>query len=113
MNIIQNIYSDSKNFEKDALQLISRKVFSLKERIKIKKVAAVSGDVRRCLDVCQKSIEISKSELSMKNKEDSNSQRTTRYSSNMHVSIKDVMKAILLMFSSMKTEAIKLVYFGL
>uniref|UniRef100_A0A8D0H865 Origin recognition complex subunit 1 n=1 Tax=Sphenodon punctatus TaxID=8508 RepID=A0A8D0H865_SPHPU len=79
--IISSRLNQRKAFEEDAIQLVSRKV------------AAVSGDARRCLDICRRSTEIC--ELS--------SQR----SASRLVSMAHIMKAMDEMFSSPYINAIR------
>ncbi|XP_041646335.1 origin recognition complex subunit 1 isoform X2 [Cheilinus undulatus] len=80
--IITSRLNKVKAFEEDALQLVSRKV------------AALSGDARRCLDICRRATEIC---------EHSSADRTTTGL----VSMNHVMEALNEMFSSAYISAIK------
>ncbi|KAG1657258.1 Origin recognition complex subunit 1 [Nymphon striatum] len=87
--IVTSRMSDLKAFDPDAVQLVSRKI------------AAVSGDARRALDVCRRATEIAESSLTLSPKKKNNQNMSGI------VVMSHVDKALQEMFSSPKIEAIR------
>lgn len=80
--IVTSRLAGTKAFESDAIQLVARKV------------ASVSGDARRALDICRRATEIAEADFKIKEK-------------NKMVSMVHVQKAVEEMIASVKVTAIK------